>query len=451
MARPEQERLDVLARRRLLEPADHRRLPAVLGGVQDRQRLAAGPVGTAAAPRGAGPARAARGARPSPARRPPRSRGRWAISSAYGFTVPGSAVGDRRFASSCPALRRSRDRSNGYSPFCSFRVSVATHRASATIASTAVLDSASSRSCRFSDRTYASFPCRPSAMSFIAAMRTAGSSLRPHSRRAWWKCLMFARTSSCSDSGSRSYSPITPLSPRTVRRCSSASSTAAAPARSPAAAPRARRRRPPRSSTARARGAGGRSSLDELSDGRGASLEETRRQGDRHRLTVPRPSPCPRIPLSRPLRYTLRPPIGAITMLTPAQVIPFLSHDDPEVRRLRPAVPRVGARPGPGDGGGLLGGGGQGAAGGGGGVPRPARARAADRGVAPPAARRTAQGRPGHRRLAPPDARTRRVRPAAAALGHDPGEPTRFRRSCASTSRPASTSPTSRPSRCGTG
>src|SRR5918997_237969 len=29
-----------------------------------------------------------------------------------------------------------------------------------------------------------------------------------------------------------------------------------------------------------------------------------------------------------------RPPNGAITMLTPAQVIPFLGHDDPEARRL---------------------------------------------------------------------------------------------------------------------
>jgi hypothetical protein len=34
----------VLGRGRLLEPADHGRLPAVLGGVQDRQRAASGPV-----------------------------------------------------------------------------------------------------------------------------------------------------------------------------------------------------------------------------------------------------------------------------------------------------------------------------------------------------------------------------------------------------------------------
>jgi hypothetical protein len=44
VACPQQERFDVLAGRRLLEPADQRALPAVLGGVQDRQRLAAGPV-----------------------------------------------------------------------------------------------------------------------------------------------------------------------------------------------------------------------------------------------------------------------------------------------------------------------------------------------------------------------------------------------------------------------
>ena len=44
VTRAQQKRLDVLAGRRLLEPADHRRLPAVLGRVQDRQRLAARPV-----------------------------------------------------------------------------------------------------------------------------------------------------------------------------------------------------------------------------------------------------------------------------------------------------------------------------------------------------------------------------------------------------------------------
>jgi hypothetical protein len=42
--RPEQKRLDVLAGRRLLEPADHRALPAVLGRLQDRERFAFRPV-----------------------------------------------------------------------------------------------------------------------------------------------------------------------------------------------------------------------------------------------------------------------------------------------------------------------------------------------------------------------------------------------------------------------
>ena len=44
MTRPKQKRLDMLRRRRLLKPADHRALPAVLCGMQDRQRLAARPV-----------------------------------------------------------------------------------------------------------------------------------------------------------------------------------------------------------------------------------------------------------------------------------------------------------------------------------------------------------------------------------------------------------------------
>ena len=44
VARAEQKRLDMLAGRRLLKPADHRALPAVLGGVQNRQRFAPRPV-----------------------------------------------------------------------------------------------------------------------------------------------------------------------------------------------------------------------------------------------------------------------------------------------------------------------------------------------------------------------------------------------------------------------
>ena len=41
----QQKGLDVLAGRRLLEPADHEALPAVLGGLQDRQRAALRAVG----------------------------------------------------------------------------------------------------------------------------------------------------------------------------------------------------------------------------------------------------------------------------------------------------------------------------------------------------------------------------------------------------------------------
>ena len=44
MTCPQQKRLDMFALRRLLKSAHHRALSAMLGGMQDPQRLAAGPV-----------------------------------------------------------------------------------------------------------------------------------------------------------------------------------------------------------------------------------------------------------------------------------------------------------------------------------------------------------------------------------------------------------------------
>jgi hypothetical protein len=103
VAGPEQERVDVLGGRRLLEPADHRRQPSRASASRGRGTSGWPACRTAAWPPAAAPAPAARGGRPAPGRRPPRSPA--AGPSAGRTPGPGCRPGGRRRPGSrgCPA------------------------------------------------------------------------------------------------------------------------------------------------------------------------------------------------------------------------------------------------------------------------------------------------------------------------------------------------------------
>ena len=237
--------------------------PPCLDGVQDRQRLAAGPVA-------------------QQQRRPQQV---LPVLAAVDVHRPGDRRLDLRplvdqvlvsFRGPGPDRRVRRERAVGVAsvvipappgalisrPRCSGRVSVATHRARATSASMAALESCSSASCRFSERTYASFPCRPRAISFRAASRRGmlldcGRTRAGHGRVPGFP----PGPRSCRVSGRRSYCSMIPLQPRTVSLQQGAARRAVL-LPNPAAAPPATRRLPPDSAIRSVRRGVGRASPD---------------------------------------------------------------------------------------------------------------------------------------------------------------------------------------------